>query len=759
MANGRFLFWVELYVLCKTSLINQLSIMDFSVFGGMNMSKYFSSGVALVRRLALQMINRYEKGRVKLRGIFPRSRASYARCQKADDTLLIRANELWEGGRRDFALKTVNAALLKNSKDALLWFWLFEKYEVLEESAASTLCLRNAVDLDPGNVKAISILIDKSGERHWTGEVTRAYKRLTREIERKPELARDALSLFIPSKYAPGLQLLSKSSDLVVQGTLKLSKGEDISDLGLSSEDAQLAELFDHLLHGRQSKTINLIHETPEDQVPLNAIYVTARRYLRKGKRDLANALLTELVRRDLSDSWARRQLEKMTKSQLSNYQLAKVGFPFSPRSKKPLIETNSNRALYLLHNSLPYHSAGYATRTHGLLKSVRDFGWDVQGVTRLGYPFDMPKFEEFESIDALETVDGVPYRRLSLEPGIEKKAPIQEYVGRYSVELEKLVRQEQPFLIHAASNHWNGLTAVETANRLGIPSIYEVRGLWEVTRGSRDPEWAQGGMYKFMARMEADAAKGATRVLAITNALKDELVDRGVDEAKIIVLPNGVDTDRFVPRQCDEDLKRSLNLMGKTIIGYVGSVLDYEGLGLLIDAAKILRQRGKEFAVLIVGDGAELDRFKHEVVDAELDDVFVFTGRVPHDEVENYYSIIDITPFPRLPLPVCEMVSPLKPFEAMAMQKAVVASSVKALAEIVRDGENGLLHEKGSAQSLADKLATLLDNPELRESIAQNGRDWVVSERQWKDLGRIVSDLYLELGGGLIPNSDPFFK
>src|SRR5699024_10498913 len=174
--------------------------------------------------------------------------------------------------------------------------------------------------------------------------------------------------------------------------------------------------------------------------------------------------------------------------------------------------------------------------------------------------------------------------------------------------------------------------------------------------------------------------------------------------------------------------------------------VLDYEGLGLLIEASKILRQSGREFAVMIVGDGAELDRFKAEVTEADLDKYFVFTGRVPHSEVERYYSIVDITPFPRLPLPVCEMVSPLKPFEAMAMQKAVVASDVKALAEIVRDGENGLLHEKGSAESLAEKLSLYLDNRELRESMARNGRKWVVAERQWKDLGRIVSDMYSDL-------------
>lgn len=718
--------------------------------GELKVNKYLSGCVDLARRLAINVTGRFENTRIDLTSLYtPAEGEAHGKSQVlSNEDLLGRANELWDQGRQDFALKTVNAGLIKNSRDSYLWSWLSEKYEILGEQTASALCIRNAVDTNPGDIKAISILIDKAGEREWKGETPRAYKRLNAAVEKNPELARDALSLFVPSKFAPGLKTLGKSTDPVVQATLKLHAKEDITSLELSPEEARLADLLDNLLHGRQNKTIDLIHQTPEDQVPLEAIYVTARRYLRSGKRKLANALLTELVRLDLNESWARRQLEKMTKSQLSNYQLAKVGFPFAIRAPKPQIDVNPHRSLYLLHNSLPHHSAGYATRTHGLLKSVRDFGWDVQGVTRLGYPFDMPKFEEVESVPPVDVVDGVPYHRLSVESVIEKKAPIQDYVSRYSARLEELVRLERPFVLHAASNHWNGLTAVETANRLGIPSIYEVRGLWEVTRGSRDPEWAEGGMYRFMARMESDAAKNATRVLTITNALKEELVNRGVDEDKIVVLPNGVDTDRFVPRERDEDLKQSLGLAGKTIIGYVGSVLDYEGLGLLIQAAKILRTKGKEFAVVIVGDGAELEQFKSEVAEASLESCFVFTGRVPHSEVEKYYSIVDITPFPRLPLPVCEMVSPLKPFEAMAMQKAVVASDVKALAEIVRDGENGLLHEKGSAESLAEKISLYLDNPELRETMARNGREWVVEERQWKDLGRIVSDMYSELGG-----------
>ena len=357
------------------------------------------------------------------------------------------------------------------------------------------------------------------------------------------------------------------------------------------------------------------------------------------------------------------------------------------------------------------------------------------------------PTWRTWGGIGAVDVVDGVPYHRLSTTPGIEKKSPITEYVDRYVGELTRVARKQRPAVIHGASNHWNGLAAVSAANRLGIPSVYEVRGLWEVTRGSRDPEWAKGGMYRFMARMEADAAAHATHVLAITNALKDELVARGVDAEKITVVPNAVDADRFTPAARDTQLEEALGVRGKTVIGYIGSVLDYEGLELLIDAADVMHARREDFTVLIVGDGAELEKFQDLVRERELEDFVRFTGRVPHEQVERYYSLVDIAPFPRLPLPVCEMVSPLKPFEALAMGKAVVASDVAALAEIIEPGANGLLHRKGDTEDLVRHLEVLLEDPSLRAKLARQGREWVRENRQWSDMAEIVSSIYRELG------------
>ncbi|WP_169928776.1 glycosyltransferase [Brachybacterium ginsengisoli] len=457
---------------------------------------------------------------------------------------------------------------------------------------------------------------------------------------------------------------------------------------------------------------------------------------------------------------WSRQESRRAKPSALSNTpgasatgsvavrnsDLARNGFPLPEMRSEPEYEPRPDHVLYLLHNALPNHSGGYATRTHGLLTELGRIGWDVDGVTRLGYPYDMPKMADVPELPASEVVGEVDYHHLLTGRQIEKKNPMHDYVARYTDALLPLARAERPAILHGASNHWNGLAAVQTGRLLGIPSVYEVRGLWEVTRGSRDPEWGRSDQYRYIARMEADAARGATKVLAITQALKTELVERGVDEAKIVLVPNGVDTERFTPLPRDEELAAQLGVAGKTVIGYVGTIVDYEGLDLLLESAATLKRSREDFHVLIIGDGAKLEELQSSATSQGLDDVVTFTGRVPHEEVERYYSIIDVTPFPRLPLPVCEMVSPLKPFEAMAMGKAVIASDVAALAEIVTPGRNGLLHAKGSADSLTGQLELLLDDHELAARLGGQARDWVVAERDWRQLAATVAEVYAEI-------------
>ncbi|MDN5896162.1 MAG: glycosyltransferase family 4 protein [Nocardioides sp.] len=619
--------------------------------------------------------------------------------------------------------------------------------EVLALALARNGALIDALELYLDLVRELELPVNRA---------TWALNRLRADIAAHPGSHRAALDYAIPHRMDDVLSTIGAGTDHVNRAVILINqayKNGNFSEVTLAAagetlgaNDVVRAHLTVALARGNRAVASELLKDADPRAVPQNALRRAIRRARGAGK-DKQVIQYVEAYRKLLpNDGWAKRLQDQYQRNAVSNYQLGRTGFPFPKMRPEPVYEAQKDHVFYLLHNSLPHNSAGYATRTHGLLSELNRIGWNVDGVTRLGYPYDMPGKAELPEVPLHDVVGNVGYRRLLTGRQVEKKNPLFFYTERYSKALLDLAKQERPAIIHAASNHWNGLTAVKTARQLGLPSIYEVRGLWEVTRGSRNPEWAQSNMFKYIARMEADAAKGATRVFAITEALREEMISRGVDGDKIRIVPNGVDTSRFTPIPRDEELASHLGVGGKTVIGYVGSVLDYEGIELMLEAAEVLNRTREDFHVLIVGDGAELERFQHYVEEHELEHVVTFTGRVPHEDVERYYSLIDITPFPRLPLPVCEMVSPLKPFEAMAMGKAVIASDVAALKEIVTPGVNGYLHEKGSAESLIEQLTRLLDDPEHTRQLGGQAREWVVANRDWRQLATLIAETYDEL-------------
>ena len=685
------------------------------------------------------------------------------------DPLTLRDLTEFLSGSGSTGAAAVTGALLDGDGEAGLDASILRtRSEALEadgDRAGAEALLALALATDASQVTDIDRYLDLVGGLALPRKrVNWSLRRFRADVGDDPSQHRAAADYAIPRGYADLLALLGESPDPTTRAIVRINAaaeagGEDQpgavedsvleeirQDLGLTADDVRDAHLTVMLARGNRSTATTLLSEIEDSRVPADSLRREIRRSITAGRKKKTLPYVRAYLRARPDDAWALALHKQLTTTAPTNYQLGKSGFPLPKNRREPAFEPVQNRVHYLLHNSLPFHSAGYATRTHGLLKELNAAGWDVDGVTRLGYPYDMPGKEDIPDAPDREVIDGVDYLRLLTGRQIEKKNPLFNYVGRYSAELIKAAREDRPAIIHAASNHWNGLTGVSVARKLGLPSIYEIRGLWEITRGSRNPEWAASNMYKYIARMEADAAKGATRVFTITGALRDEMVRRGVSDEKITVLPNGVDTERVTPIPRDEELARELGVQEKTVIGYVGSILDYEGLGLLIDAAAVLAAERDELHVLLVGDGAELESFRDRVREDGLDRVITFTGRVPHEEVERYYSLVDITPFPRLPLPVCEMVSPLKPFEAMAMGKAVIASDVAALAEIVTPGMNGLLHAKGEAASLTTELRRMLDDPELVRRLGTQAREWVVQHRDWRQISTIVAETYAEL-------------
>ncbi|TDA95378.1 polysaccharide pyruvyl transferase family protein [Halomonas marinisediminis] len=393
----------------------------------------------------------------------------------------------------------------------------------------------------------------------------------------------------------------------------------------------------------------------------------------------------------------------------------------------------------YVLHNSLPYASGGYATRAHGVATGLAKNGFDVVCLTRPGFPLDVRN--DIDPGDVQDhVIDGISYQRVRLP--LRKGSSNYEYMNSIITPLEEKIKEINPDLVIAASFYLTALPSLIVSRKLNIPFVYEIRGLAEVTKISREPSYRGTDAYNNQVYMEAETANNADHVLTLTEPMKDEMASRGVSPAKIIILPNSANAENFSPRERDLELAKKLKIPVDTpVIGYIGTFVDYEGLEDLVYAAGILKNSGFNFRLLIVGSenvntinvGPITTMMKKYARDTGLDDWLILPGRVPHEKVESFYSLIDIAPFPRKPWPVCEMVSPMKPLEALAMKKAVVVSSVAALSHMVEDGVTGLVFKKGDVGSLVNTLTRLIEDPQLRGTLGENAREWVKENRSWE--------------------------
>lgn len=416
------------------------------------------------------------------------------------------------------------------------------------------------------------------------------------------------------------------------------------------------------------------------------------------------------------------------------------------PAEPEPKVDTVPGRLLYLLNYSLPQVSNGYATRAQGMALGMKQCGIDVFCLSRPGFPLDLKPAKPFVPSDI---IGGVEYLH-DPEPILLGTSNLSTYLQGAADVVEKRLREIKPQAVMAASNYNNALPGLIAARRLGIPFWYEVRGFWEITRLSREPEIEHTFNYHLQRAFETLVACNSDRVFTLTQPMREELVARGVAEDRIALVPNSCDPSRFTPRPYDHALADSLGLpQGVPVIGYVGSFAPYEGLEDLALACGELRRQGHVFRLLLVGGETgsssekgpvtqEIERIAQE---SGMSDWLIMTGRVPHDAVEAHYSLIDIAPFPRRSQLVTEMVSPLKPLEAMAMGKAVTVSSLRALNEMVQHDETGLIFEKGNIDSFAQVLGRLLTDPALRQRLGVAGRDWVMKQRTWSRTAETIAN------------------
>lgn len=383
-----------------------------------------------------------------------------------------------------------------------------------------------------------------------------------------------------------------------------------------------------------------------------------------------------------------------------------------------------SLRILHVFDHTLPLHS-GYTFRSLSLLREQRKLGWST-------FHLSSPKQNSDDVLE--EEVDGWHFYRtpsvsLSPWPGLSEVLLMRQLEHRMQ-QVAELVR---PDVLHAHSPVLNALPALRVGNRLGIPVVYEVRAFWEdaaVDHGST----TEGSLrYQITRRLETWAMRRAGHVFTLCNGLRGDIVNRGIKSNKITVIPNAVDAEAFKSgAQPDQTLKLQLGLQGCSVLGFIGSFYGYEGLDLLMDALPVILCQRPEVRVLMVGGGQQERALRSQCERLGVTDKVIFMGRVPHEQVPLYYDLVDVLVYPRHAMRLTDLVTPLKPLEAMAQGRLLVASDVGGHKEMIRHGQTGLLFKAGSADDLARTLLGLLAQPERWSGLREAARRYVESERCW---------------------------
>jgi glycosyltransferase involved in cell wall biosynthesis len=493
---------------------------------------------------------------------------------------------------------------------------------------------------------------------------------------------------------------------------------------------------------GDRMTAIRILDALPEDAVePPARLALRAEIDLALGRYQGALSAAQELLELNPDDIAARRTLDR-ARAELTVLD-AEWRPALRPGTHRPT--PTPGRILHLLTNALPYRQAGYTVRSQSVARCQREVGLDPHMATRAGFPANLGVHRA--PLEAV--IDGVPYHRL--EPDLDPQTATDVNVTRYAQAAQRLVEELRPALLQPTSNHINAQVALALKDRFDVPVVYEVRGFQEESWLARfGPEVESSDRYADSRIVETACMRSADAIVTLSETMRQDIIGRGeIEPERIVVVPNAVELDRFVPGPRDERLAASLGIGDEPVIGYISTFWRYEGIDYLIEATAELKRRGRTLRCLLVGEGevgAELEATA-ERLGLLADRTVIFTGRVPHDRVLDYYRLIDVFVVPRTNDRVSQLVTPLKPYEAMAMERALVVSGVDALTEIVADGDTGRSFAPEDASSLADVVDELLDDPATRTRLGQNAREWVGANRTWTANGRRYRELYERLG------------
>ncbi|MDF2177289.1 glycosyltransferase, exosortase A system-associated [Aliiglaciecola sp. CAU 1673] len=400
-------------------------------------------------------------------------------------------------------------------------------------------------------------------------------------------------------------------------------------------------------------------------------------------------------------------------------------------------------KILHVLDHSIPLHS-GYTFRTRAILNQQRAMGWQTCHVTG-------PKQGHVDQLE--ETVDGLKFYRTQVPQGLLSKIPALNQlalIGPMRKRILEVIEEEKPDIIHAHSPALNGMAALQAGRKSGKPVVYEIRAFWEdaaVDHGT----CKEGDLrYRLTRKLETHVARQAGMVTTICEGLRADLKARGIADSKIVVIPNAVNVEQF-PLLSGKDLalQQELGLTNRPVLGFLGSFYAYEGLDLLVRAMPQILQAIPNACLLLVGGGPQEQNLKALVQELKLQDHVIMPGRVLHQEVGRYYSLVDLLVYPRKPMRLTDLVTPLKPLEAMAQGKMVMASDVGGHRELITHGINGWLFKSNDIPALAEQAVKTLKQSHEHGTILQAGREFVENIRNWKNSVSNYKEVYGKLLSG----------
>ncbi|ALS97655.1 TIGR04063 family PEP-CTERM/XrtA system glycosyltransferase [Lacimicrobium alkaliphilum] len=400
-------------------------------------------------------------------------------------------------------------------------------------------------------------------------------------------------------------------------------------------------------------------------------------------------------------------------------------------------------KILHILDHSIPLHS-GYTFRTRSILRQQHALGWQTCHVTS-------PKHGKFEQ--DIEEVDGLKFYRTPVPNGLLSRLPALSQMALIAPMRKRIleaIEEEKPDVLHAHSPALNGMAALQAGRKTGLPVVYEIRAFWEdaaVDHGT----CKEGDLrYRLTRKLETHVVRQADKVTTICEGLKQDLLSRGVPESKITVIPNAVNIEQFnLITNKDSQLEKQFGLQNKRVLGFLGSFYAYEGLDLLIRAMPFIIKQFPDAVLLLVGGGPQEQNLKSLVKELGIEDKVIMPGRVPHDEVSGYYSLVDLLVYPRKSMRLTELVTPLKPLEAMAQGKLLLASDVGGHKELIEDRKTGWLFKSDDVQALAGKAGEVLANQGDWPQVIANGREFVEKVRNWPNSVANYQALYKEICGG----------